>query len=212
MRKGGVSYSQIKEKLQVSKSSLSLWLQDYPLSEKRIRELRADSPIRIERFRNTMRLKREARLSSVRERAGKDIGTLSKRDILIAGIFLYWGEGTKTTRALTSVSNTDPAMLRFFIQWLRLLGVEKARMKAYLHLYKDMDIKKELRFWSRALEMPLASFRKPYIKDSFQTGLSYPQRFTHGTCNVIFENRDVSERVLMSLEHIRSRFADNRQI
>ena len=53
MRKKGMSYSQIKDKIKVSKSTLSGWLSDMPLSEKRIRELRADSPIRIERYRNT---------------------------------------------------------------------------------------------------------------------------------------------------------------
>ena len=61
-RKEGFSYSQIKEKLKVSKSTLSGWLCDMPLSEERIRELQADNPIRIERYRNTMRTKREARL------------------------------------------------------------------------------------------------------------------------------------------------------
>jgi hypothetical protein len=209
MRKAGASYSQIKEKVGVSKSTLSLWLEGYPLSEKRLRELQADSPVRIERFRNTMRRKRDARLQIVREKAAKEIATLSKRELLIGGFFLYWGEGTKTTRASTSVSNTDPAVLKFFLKWLDLLGVEKSRIKAYVHLYKDMNIKKELKFWSAALGLPPRSFRKPYIKDSLQTGLSYTQRFTHGTCNVIFENRDVSERVLMSLDYIRSRFARN---
>ncbi len=62
MRKKGMSYSQIKEKLGVSKSTLSGWLYNMPLSEQRIRELQADSPIRIEKYRNTMRAKRETRL------------------------------------------------------------------------------------------------------------------------------------------------------
>ena len=53
MRKKGMSYSQIKEKLNVSKSTLSGWLYNMPLSEKRIRELQADSPVRIEKYRNT---------------------------------------------------------------------------------------------------------------------------------------------------------------
>ena len=111
MRKEGASYSQIKEKLKVSKSSLSLWLHEMPLPEKRLRELRDWNVVRIERFRNTMRRKREGRWAEVRKRAAKDIRTLSKRELLIAGLFLYWGEGTKTSVASTSISNTDPAMI-----------------------------------------------------------------------------------------------------
>ena len=65
MRKGGMSYSQIKEKLGVNKSTLSGWLQNLPLSKKRIRELRDNNPVRIERYRNTMRAKKEDRLKEV---------------------------------------------------------------------------------------------------------------------------------------------------
>src|SRR3989344_7391993 len=193
MRKEGASYSQIKEILKVSKSSLSLWLHDMPLLEKRLRELRDWNVVRIERFRDTMRRKRESRWTEVRKRAAKEIGTLSKREMLIAGVFLYWGEGAKTSVASTSLSNTDPAMIKFFIQWLELLDVPKNRLRVYVHLYSDMDIQKELQYWSRTLNLPSSAFRKPYVKTSNRSGLSYPQKFTHGTCNLIYDNRDISE-------------------
>lgn len=98
-------------------------------------------------------------------------------------------------------------MLLFYIRWLKLLGVSKERLRVHVHLYADMEIKKELRYWSKTLGLPLSAFRKPYVKQSNRSGLSYPQKFTHGTCNVIFENRDVSEYVLQALGHIRSLFA-----
>ncbi len=152
MRKEGASYSQIRDELGVSKSSLSLWLRDLSLPEERIRELRYHSPQRIERYRNTMQKKRDLRLASVREDAAKLI--------------------------------------------------------VCVHLYIDMDIKSELAYWSKTLGIPLSQFRKPYIKDSTQSGLSYSQRFTYGTCNVIVENRDIAERVKMSLDCVRSKFAE----
>lgn len=212
MRKEGASYSQIKEKLKVSKSSLSLWLHDMPLPEKRLRELRDWNAVRIERFSNTMRDKREARWAEVRKRAAKDIRTLSKREIIIAGLFLYWGEGGKTVTTCTSLSNTDPAMIRFFMCWLQALGVSKDRFRVHVHLYSDMDIQKELRYWSKTLDLPLSSFRKPYVKTSNRSGLSYPQKFPHGTCNLIYGNRDVSEYVLMALDYIRSEFAGKNNV
>jgi len=207
MRKEGASYSQIKTKIKVSKSSLSLWLQNMPLSEKRLRELRDNNVVRIEHFSNTMRRKREDRWAEVRKRAAKDIGILSKREILIAGLFLYWGEGGKTMFTCTSLSNTDPTMLRFFIYWLKALSVSKDRLRVHIHLYADMDIRKELQYWSEALDLPLTSFTKPYIKSSNRIGLSYKQKFTHGTCNVLYHNRDISEYVLMALDYIRNEFA-----
>src|SRR3989344_2007289 len=89
MRKEGMSYSQIKEKLGTSKSTLSGWLYNMPLSKKRIRELQADNPIRIEKYRNTMKAKKDARLKEVYRKVSKDIGILSKRDLFLTGLFLY---------------------------------------------------------------------------------------------------------------------------
>jgi hypothetical protein len=206
MRQSGASYSQIKDAIGVSKASLSLWLHDMPLSDARIKELRDHSVVRIEKFRNTMRQKREARWAQVRTRTSKDIGALSKRDIFIAGLFLYWGEGGKTSPNSTSLSNTDPATILFFMRWLEQLGVPRARMKVHVHLYADMDIEKELKYWSKTLGLPRGAFRKPYVKSSNRSGLTYKQKFTHGTCNLIFENRDVAEYVSSALAQLRSLF------
>ena len=207
MRQEGASYSQIRQKVSVSKSSLSLWLRDLPLSSERINELRGHNAVRIERYRETRRRTRESRWTNVRERIAKEFPKFTGRELLIAGLFLYWGEGGKTKLTTTTLSNTDPAMLLFFIRWLTLLGVSKDRLRVHVHLYADMDVQKELKYWSETLGLPRSSFRKPYIKQSNRTDLTYVQKFTHGTCNVIFENRDVSEYILQALDYIRSTFA-----
>ena len=98
-------------------------------------------------------------------------------------------------------------MIRFFIHWLGSLGVPRNRLRVYVHLYSDMDVQRELHYWSKVLDLPLSAFRKPYIKVSKRTGLSYTQKFTHGTCNLIYGNRDISEYVRMALDYIRSEFA-----
>ncbi len=208
LRKEGASYSQIKEKIGVSKSSLSLWLRDMPLSDERLRSLRDFSATRIERYRETRRRTRDGRWKDVRERAAKDIGKFNKRELLIAGLFLYWGEGGKTQFSSTTLSNTDPAMILFFMHWLESLGVPRDRLRAHVHLYQDMNVQKELHYWSRVLNLPMSAFRKPYVKKSNRSGLTYVQKFTHGTCNLTYGNRDVSEYVLMALDYVRSTFAE----
>ena len=49
MRLEGHSYSSIQKKIGVSKSTLSSWLREIPLSDTRLRELRDFNPVRIER-------------------------------------------------------------------------------------------------------------------------------------------------------------------
>jgi len=80
----------------VSKSTLSLWLREYPLFEYQIKKLFDDKHQWIERIRIPRRLKKQKRRSLVLDRVSKDINTLSSREFFLAGLFLYWGEGGKT--------------------------------------------------------------------------------------------------------------------
>ena len=202
MRKSGMSYSQIKDKLNVSKSTLSGWLHNMPLSEKRIRELRADNPVRIERYRNTMRAKKDTRLEGVYKKISKDINTFSRRDLFLAGLFLYWGEGTKVQKNAVTLTNTNPAMLKLFIKWLELLDIKRKYLKIKLHLYSDMNIKRSLDFWSKELNIPISQFRKPYIKKTQLKSITYKNGFGKGTCCVMFDNRDLWEYITMALKYI----------
>lgn len=202
MRKSGMSYSQIKEKLGVSKSTLSGWLYNMPLSEKRIRELQADSPIRIEKYRNTMREKREAKNKIAYENIAKRIGKISDREFLIAGLFLYWAEGSKTKNFSIALTNTNPSMLILFIRWLRFFDVPKSKLKIHLHLYSDMNIKKQISFWSKTIKIPISQFRKPYIKKTTLSSITYTNGFGQGTCSVILENGPISAQVMMGIQYI----------
>jgi hypothetical protein len=198
-----MSYSQIKSELGVSKSTLSLWLRDLPLSDKRLRELRDFNQVRIEKTRATKQRKRESRLKNVFDLVSKDIGKITKRDLLVAGFFLYWAEGGKTQTHAVILSNTDPAMIRAFISWIQLIGGEINKMYFRLHLYSDMNEEDEIRYWSTELKVPKQAFKKSYIKKSKLSELTYVTR-GHGTCNANFPGRDISEYVFQGLARITS--------
>jgi len=200
LRLKGLSYRQIKEKTGISKSTLSGWLENYPLSPERIKELRDLSPRRIENFINTMRKKREDRLKEAYRNAKREVGKLSNRDFFIAGLFLYWGEGGKTGGTVV-LSNTDPTMLKFFLRWLKCFNVSKDRIKAKVHLYADMDEKKTLRFWSKELDIPLSHFNKSYLKKTNLSGISYKNGFGHGTCQVRYCDKKLADFIMMSIKY-----------
>lgn len=205
LREEGKSYSQIKEILNVGKGTLSFWLKDHPLPEKRIRELRDWNQQRIERYRQTRHTQKENRLKIVYEQQKKIVFPFSKRDLLIAGLFLYWGERSKTKPEL-EVANTDPAVPRFFIYWVtKFLKLDKSKIRAHLHLYSDMDVEKELIFWSRALDIQKTQFMKPYIKKKSSKTINRGT-FGHGTCTIRVGSVRVAEGVYMGLKAIRDRF------
>lgn len=208
LRKQGKSYSQIKEKLNVSKSSLSLWLRNYPLSEERIRELRDWNEQRIEKFRNTMKKKRETRLNILLEKLRKHILPLSEKELFIAGLMLYWGEGAKTTPFVASLSNTNPEIVKFFLYWLdEIMKFPKNKIVVRLHLYRDMNINEEINYWSRALNVSVNQFKSPYIKKTTFKGLTY-KSFGHGTCNIIVYGRDIIEKIMCGIKAISGGYGD----
>ena len=207
LRKQGKSYSQIKNFLNLSKSTLSSWLRDYPLSKERIRELRSADEQRIERYRETMRQKKEKRLKETYRLQKKKVLPFSKRDFFIAGLFLYWAEGTKSRKCGLSMTNSDPSLLKFFIDWLNVcFYVSRDKLKIHLHLYADMDNEQEIRFWSKRLGVSRNQFTKSYIKTTLSTRINHKGSFGHGTCNVTINRVLLAENVLMGLKVISDKY------
>jgi transcriptional regulator with XRE-family HTH domain len=194
LRRAGKSYSQIKETLGVSKSTLSGWLSNMPLSKQRLNELQRNQQV-IEKIRSAKLKTRNTRLTQVRNTVLEQITPLSKREFLIAGFFLYWAEGGKTKTYTATLSNTDPRMIRAFIKWLKLLEVSLDKMYIRLHLYADMNEVKEIDYWSKELKVAKDHFRKSYIKKSKLSDLTYISR-GHGTCNIIMPGRDIAEFII----------------
>lgn len=195
-----MSYSEIKAITGIAKGTLSGWLAPYPLSAERIRELGPNSERRIENCRNSKRLKKEARLKATYTKAAKEIGMLTKRERFIGGIFLYWGEGDKTHGP--SVSNTDPGVIKFFISWLVDFGFNKNKLYCRLDLYKDMDIEREVSYWSNITGINQERFRV-YIKRSNLADITYKNGFGHGTCKVILYKKPLFEYISMCLKYLR---------
>ncbi len=208
MRRAGMSYSQIRAEVMVSKGTLSLWLRDLPLTRERINALRANSPQRIERCRNTKASKRDARLRDVYQKAALNIGKLgdlSEREIFLCGLFLYWGEGSKTNSYCIEITNTDPAMIKFALLWFKTMGVEKESLKARIKIYGDTDKEETVKYWCGILGFVRSQFRFQ-IKKTNQADITYKTGFGHCTCSLIYWNRDKGEHIAQSLRYIRNLF------
>lgn len=206
LRKQGATYSDIRIKLNISKSTLSDWLRYYPLTKKQITLLEKsktrNKKLAIERFRSTMQMRREKRLSNLYEQERKRWISLNRREIELTGIFLYWGEGNKRLNGPISLNNTDPHILKFTLYWLiEGLKIPRNKIRVHLHLYSDMNIHQEMAFWSEELKLPLSQFNKPYIKES--TRINIDQKgYGHGTCGLAVSNIRLKERIMMDIKVI----------
>lgn len=115
LRKKGKTYSEIRKELGIPKSTLSDWLSKYPLTDKQLGLLQTNRKLNkalaIERARVTKQRKRENRLLFIYQEEKNRWAPLTIRELGLAGIFLYWGEGNKSLKGALSLNNTDHKFL-----------------------------------------------------------------------------------------------------
>lgn len=184
-----LGYGEIAKRVKVSKSTLSRWLEDLPLSDDRMLELRRSAwsrgEAKREKFRQTMRAKRDKREQDIYLVQKKKLSKISEQSLFIAGLMLYAAEGDKKSRAEIAFSNTDAAMVLFFARWLeRFLGIEQSKLRIQLHLYENMDISAEESFWKKQLGMDQGQLCKTQVRPLKSGGFSYREPFRHGTCKL----------------------------
>jgi hypothetical protein len=163
--------------------------------------------VAAEKNRLTKQKKHDKRLNDIYQIEKTRWKFLTRKELELAGIFLYWGEGAKYTNGPISLNNTDPKVLKFTLYWLtHALQIPKAKIQVFLHLYNDMNIKKEMEYWSKELRMPLAQFAKPFIKESSRVNLTH-KGFGHGTCGVRVSNILQKEKIMMAIKAISDYYA-----
>src|SRR3989338_4061548 len=101
LRKRGESYSQIKKQLGISKSTLSYWLRDYPLSKERVSELRDWNEHRIENFRATLKKKRENRLRETYVNSKRVFSRLPNENFFYPGFFFIGAKALKQPKLVS---------------------------------------------------------------------------------------------------------------
>jgi hypothetical protein len=126
--------------------------------------------------------------------------TLSRKDedLKIAGIMLYWGEGSKTGNAV-KFANSDPEMIIVFINFLtRICGISQNRLKVLIHMYPDQNEKELKEFWSRTTGVPLERFYKSHVHQG-KTG-TYKRKSIYGTLAVSYSDKKLLNVLLLWID------------
>ncbi|MFJ3512785.1 hypothetical protein [Streptomyces luteogriseus] len=166
LRLQGWTYDQIQVELGCSKSSISLWVRDLPKPERK-RTPEEASAIARRGWEATLRLRDEAR-QRTKEAAQQAIGELSNRELFLLGIGLYWAEGSKDKpydrRENVCFVNSDPGMIRVFLAWLDLLGVERERVRYSVMIHETADIPGAEQYWADLVDAERTAFNKTTLK------------------------------------------------
>lgn len=168
LRSQGWSLRAIASKIQCSKSSVSKWIRDIPLTEEQIKRLKSNQDIgraKAAQHPNSPKQKWERIRSGIIEESSKEIPRrFSRLDLKILGASLYWAEGYNAARSYIIFSNSDPEIIKIMMKFLReICQVSNEKIKGRVNIHPHLDIKKAERFWSNVTKIPKSNFNKPLL-------------------------------------------------
>ncbi len=91
--------------------------------------------------------------------------SVSQERLKVAGIMLYWAEGTLRGNTV-DFANSNPQMIKIFLKFLReICGINDGRLRVYLYAYSYHNLKELKAYWHNVTEVPLSQFTKPYVRE-----------------------------------------------
>lgn len=176
LRQCGLSYSEIRDRVPVSKFTLSIWLNSVELTEeqkKRLAEVNRQAGIAGAKKRRDMRRGRQQRIY---ESTMKTVGPITPRELWLMGTVLYWAEGAKEKEyrpgSGVEFTNSDPVLVRLFLKWIQeMCGVDRERIvfAIFLHESHRDSLRGVQTYWADQTGFPLQAFQRVYFKSNKPT-------------------------------------------
>lgn len=213
MRLAGMSYNEINRELGLSKSTLSLWFRNLRLSQRAMRRLSSrvrEGSLRGLINKNKQQTQRaEERRVKINTLARREVRKLTKRDLFIAGIALYLGEGTKRgENHQVGFANSDPAVIKIMMRFLReICHVPEKKFRIAVHAYHGTDITRVEKFWSECTGIPRQQFHKTYLGVSRASkGKRGIHRLPFGTVHIRLADTALFHRIIGWIQGLTARF------
>lgn len=168
LRAQGLSLREISERIKCSKSSVSGWVRDIPLTTEQILRLKSkqdrgranaanhpNSPKQV-----WAKIRNDTIASAVKEIPAVP----SSLALKVVGTALYWGEGYKAAVNMVGFSNSDPKMVVLMMKFFKeICEVSESKFRGAVHIHPHLDIIKAEKFWSRVSGIPLTQFHKTQL-------------------------------------------------
>lgn len=198
LRKKGKSITHIESTLGIPRSTLSGWFKNISLTIKQKQILKNNSNKALIYSRKKAVLwhttQKRKRIQEAKRQAELILSriNINNKDILeLALAFLYLGEGAKNKA--TSMGNSKPQILRFYISAIKTIYIDAKIGRCELHLRSDQDEIKEIKYWSKELNIKKENFG--FVKDK-RIAKSKTYTDYHGVCVIRFGNIAIQRRLL----------------
>lgn len=201
LRKNGLSYNEISKKLNIAKSTLSLWLSDLPLSElikqKNITKSKIIWAKNIVSFNKKRSLIYQRETNQILKNYALEIDTLTKKDLFYLGIGLFLAEGSKREKWSIRFANSDSLIIKIIFKFFReICNVKESDFRARIHLHPNITNKVTLKYWSDIAQIPKSQFWQPQtVVSKSSQGKRKINQLPYGTLHVTIMKADLVKKV-----------------
>ena|SRR3989344_4466202 len=169
LRLKGYSVKELHKLLEVSKSSISLWIQGVELSDKaqaRLRKNYTNGQLASQKTIKEKTLQKDAQASDFAKELISKINTTQPDQTALCAM-IYLCEGNKLLKSLVTFTNSDPGRIATFLYLFRnSFDIDERKFRVLMHLHKYHDEKSQKDFWSKITNIPKEQFNKTYQKPS----------------------------------------------
>jgi transposase-like protein len=203
LRSEGKSVNEIAKELGVAKSSVSVWVREIVLTQEQKDRINKLSP----RFPDLRaKANRQRAFEQRSEYQSKGADKCDNASLLfIAGCMLYWGEGGKNRNAVR-LANSDPALLKLFLQFLRLefnIKDDEITLRLVCYSNNGLSVEEMRDFWLNSLNLPISCMRQ-IVVDRFPTSSSKASRkkgkLPYGTMELVVGRTDVVQQIFGAIQ------------
>lgn len=119
------------------------------------------------------------------------------------GLGLYWGEGNKRNKNSIKLGNTDPSLVKKFLEFLdKIYAVDKRRLRFGLQIFSDINPKLAYSFWTGQLKFPKKQFYKTIVTPARSVG-TYRQKNKYGVLTVYFHNTKLRNIICSAIDNMK---------
>ncbi len=104
------------------------------------------------------------------------------------GLGLFWGEGTKKDSHTLKLSNSDPNLIKKYLDFLiKIYNINKNKLRFEIQTYNDIDPQNLMIFWRKVVSVKKNQFYKTTILTKRGEG-TYHTKMKYGVLVVHFNN------------------------
>jgi hypothetical protein len=124
------------------------------------------------------------------------------------GLGLYWGEGNKASKQMVRINNTDPRLLKAFMDFMeKFFCVKKEKLRLQIQIFDDIDIDEAIDFWTRELGVSREKFYQPIITKSDSIG-THNNKSRYGVVALVYSNIKLRNQLMGELSSLAQEYGD----